>query len=38
MVMKEFGHQTKTDISTGRNMPHITGRNGDYSRLKNIHF
>ena len=31
MYMKVFGHQMKTDISTGHNVPHITGQNGDFS-------
>ena len=29
--MKVFGHLTKTDISTGHNVPHTTGQNGDFS-------
>ena len=29
--MKVFGHHTLTDILPGRNLPHITGRNGDFS-------
>ena len=29
--MKVFGHQTKANILTGRNDPHISGRHGDFS-------
>ena len=31
MYTKVFGHQTTTDISAGRNVPHLTGGNGDFS-------
>ena len=29
--MKVFGGRTKTDILTGQNMPHFTGKNGHFS-------